>query len=47
MDMDEFESFQSADFEANTMNDQEKKTISSPKLGDPYADMILAAYLRT
>ena len=40
MDMDEFESFQSADFEANPMQGKGGKHNEKAKLNDPYADMI-------
>jgi hypothetical protein len=43
MDMDEFESFQSADFEANPMQGN-KKDQEKAKLNDPYSDMILGWY---
>lgn len=45
MDVDEFESFQSADFESNPMQ-QDKKHSQAAKMNDPYADMILAWYKR-
>lgn len=44
MDADEFESFQSADFESAPMQNDDKRHLQSAKLNDPYADMILAWY---
>merc|ERR1712166_1639340 len=44
MDADEFESFQSVDFEGGQMNGNEKKNFSSPTMADPIADMILSWY---
>jgi len=43
MDVDEFESFQSADFESNPMTD-DKKHSQAAKMNDPIADMILSWY---
>lgn len=43
-DLDEFESFHSADFEANPTQGDNKRNLQQAKLNDPYADMILAWY---
>jgi hypothetical protein len=43
MDVDEFESFQSADFESNPMSD-DKKHNQAAKMNDPISDMILRWY---